>query len=388
MRFLITVVLLVLVVGALIAGVMFQQDINDMVQSLIAQQGAEQAVAEENWGDALALLEKAHANAPDNTGVSLRLGQLYVELYHRYKHQGGVQVATPVLQPAAAGEGAATSDASSTSVRTRWLSSQGMADSATAILNTVTRSPRLEDTVRARLLLGGLLQEKNQFKEAILLYREALAQFQSAEPKTTQRSEALRADVLAALGNAFKLAGDNPDEQRTKLKSWLYDWSVYYYRQALQVMPRQFAHQFNLGVVYQVRPVETRALREQYLVKAIRQYCNARYLAPSRHEVYYNLGLALVDYQAVEPGFRKLSDAVTLLSEGNHIQQAQQLAQQIQTVKNNQFLNSASSRVDESSLDPWMQQCVRAEVPSAIADETGEAKKPPEKKAETPAAAH
>lgn len=154
--------------------------------------------------------------------------------------------------------------------------------------------------------------------------------------------------LLADLGNLYKEAGENPDENRPKTKKWLNSWAVYYYRQALAHAPDQSQIRFNLGVVYQHLDKADQAALE---------YCHALEKYPDSYEAHYNLGLSLVDMKLYDDGFRELSRAVQILGEENHMPEAQALAQQTQYVKNLYF-NLESNPNDTVRKPAWLPFCL------------------------------
>ncbi|MGE0201174.1 MAG: tetratricopeptide repeat protein [Candidatus Melainabacteria bacterium] len=134
--------------------------------------------------------------------------------------------------------------------------------------------------------------------------------------------------LLYTLGSIYQSAAENPDETREPVKQWLYDWAVYYYRQAVRHDISLFDGWFGLGVVHQGL---------HHYNKAANRYCNALLLKPRNYEAHYNLGLVLVQLNRMEEAYPHFEEAIRLLSDSNRMLEAQSLAERVQVIKDQQY---------------------------------------------------
>lgn len=167
------------------------------------------------------------------------------------------------------------------------------------------------------LLAYGDLQDGTAEKRnnVLSLYRKALK-------KSAGRPEPA---LLLAVGNVFMKAAGDKLETRPEVKSWLYDWAIYYYRHTLKHTPRLASAWMNIGIAYQ---------QTKRTEKAATSYCNALALMPKAYEARYNLGLSLVELGIYGEGYQQLAQSVKTLSEADLIPQAQALAERVQIIKN------------------------------------------------------
>lgn len=137
------------------------------------EQSAKKAIAARNWEKGIQLYEEGAKQFPDNNNIANRLAWLY--------RQNG--------EP-------------------------GKAESLyRAILK---REPEYQD---ARLGLASLLKnDPKRINEAIIELRKALKE----HPKDAR--------LLAAIGNVYQAAAQNPDEKRESIQKWLYSEARYYYQ--------------------------------------------------------------------------------------------------------------------------------------------------------------
>lgn len=338
MMFLIKRLVLLALVLALVGGLIFYQaDIVRAAQTFWATREAQRALARQDWNTAMALYEDAWRDNPDDADIAVALAKIYHRQASYHAPEGFLDY-TPA-------KSAGVQAARKTVETLRH-------DAQTLFLRAMALKP---EATAYQLAYGRFLQDDPVRRpEAIPLYRALLAK----DPRN--------ASILAALGDLYKAAGDNPAEDRPAMKAWLYDWATYYYRLSLKRDPAQFQPRFSLGVIYQLRQTFSAAEREQWHRKAAREYCNALKLAPDSSETRYNLGLILVNLHAVDAGFRQLSRAVNILTDKNRIPEAQQIAQQVQAVRNSVFYQNPAQQVQASDLDGWLQACL----------EEGEAKAP------------
>lgn len=279
----------------------------------------------------MTLYEEAARDNPDDAAIAVALAKIYHRQATYYAPEGYLDYAPP------ASSGLKTARKTVETLRH---------DAQTLFLRAIHLKP---DVIDYQLAYGRFLQDDPiRRPEAIPLYRALLAK----NPRN--------ADILAALGDLYKAAGDNRDEDRPEVKNWLYDWATYYYRLSLKFKPAQFQPRFSLGVIYQVRQTFSTAERDQWRRKAAREYCNALKLTPDSSETRYNLGLILVDMRAMDAGFRQLARAVNILTDKNRIPEAQQVAQQVQFVKNSVFYQDPTLQTRFGDLDPWLQECLQA----------------------------
>ena len=263
------------VVASLIAlVVIYHEQITDFSDTWQLQKEANKAVANENFDKAIDLYEKGMTSHANNQELAVALADLY-------RIRGG------------------------------------MADRAKAEALYQKLLEASPGNLTARVGYIDLLSEDPaRLNEAVSQSRDALRVHQG------------EASVLSTLGDVFKRAAENPCENRPKMRHWLYDWAIYYYRNALTHHPKHYATQFNLGVAYQ---------QNDQLEKAATHYCNALLLSPGRYEVHYNLGLVLSELRLVEEGYRHLAYSLDILRESDRMDQARQLAEQIQAFKSSLF---------------------------------------------------
>jgi Tfp pilus assembly protein PilF len=277
MQLFLKLVLIATLLGAGAAGVMYHKDITTFVETQLIENEAKQALASENSPQAILLYEKGVKDYPSHYHFSTALAALYQQ--------------------------------------------QGALNRAEALYKKV-----LENDVKnmeARIGYAKfLMQDPQRLNEAVKQCREAL-RFHKGDPR-----------LLMTLGDLYKQAGENPAETREKIKQWLFDWAIYYYRIALRNDPNLFQPRFNLAVIYQeLEKPESAAIH----------YCNAILLAPDSYEARYNLGLALVSLHAYDEGYRQLAQAIQILSDQNRMADAQTLAEHVQAVKNSVFSFGESS---------------------------------------------
>lgn len=205
------------------------------------------------------------------------------------------------------------------------------------------------------LLAYGDLQEDTPDKRntVLSLYRKALKK-SSAQPP-----------LLLAVGNVFMKAAGDERETRPEVKTWLYEWAVYYYRHALKQTPRLASGWMNLGIAYQ---------QTKRVEKAATSYCNALALSPKAYEARYNLGLTLVEMGIYGEGYQQLERAVKTLSDADLIPQAQALAERVQVVKNkvenNNESGALSANESPKALESFLSPDCLMSSPSAGSAET------------------
>jgi tetratricopeptide (TPR) repeat protein len=202
------------------------------------------------------------------------------------------------------------------------------------------------DNLQARI---GLI---NVVKTDPLRINEAVDELRKA--MKTNPEDAL---LLGQAGNLYKTAAENPAETREHIRNWLYDQARYYYELSLQGDPEQFQTNFNLAVAYQYMN------RRELAAKA---YCRAIVQQPDSCEARFNLGLVLSDMNFLDEAYRQMQRSVDLLSEGNDMQTARQVAQKAQNVKNSIYNNperrGLTSKTHPAFLDP---KCLLEEAPQS-----------------------
>lgn len=266
------------------------------------EQSAKKAIEAHNWEKGIQLYEEGARQFPENNNIANRLAWLY-------RQNGQPQKAEAIYR---------------------------------AILK---REPGHQD---ARLGLAGILKnDPKRINEAVTELRKALKE----HPKDPR--------LLAAIGNVYQAAAENPAEKREDIQKWLYSQARYYYQQSLKLNAKQFQPLFNLGIGYQNTGDNTAAAKA---------YCQALGLHPDSYEARYNLGLVLSDLNFQDESYRQMERSIKILSDRNEMAMAQDLAMQVQNVKNRIFNSNrqtlggqaAPSFLDKACLIPSV-----AEAPTA-----------------------
>ena len=94
---------------------------------------------------------------------------------------------------------------------------------------------------------------------------------------------------------------------------------------------------------------------------AARAYCKAITLMPDSYESRYNLGLALIDGDYIEEGYRQMDKAVDILKNRateTDMLTAQKLAGQIQHVKSKVFHSDQVSGLDAAKRPDLPEACL------------------------------
>jgi tetratricopeptide (TPR) repeat protein len=263
------------------------------------RQKAGPAIEGKDWDKAISIYQAGTKQYPDNAFVSLRLAWLYQQVD---KPDQAEHVYRAVLQ----------------------------------------REPDNED---ASMMLARLLEATpKRINEAVVILRGAL----KAHPREPR--------LLSEIGNLYKTAAENPEEQREGTKKWLYEQARYYYQASLKENPRQFKTQFNLGVVYQDL---------DQLQPAADAYCQAIILVPDRYEPHYNLGVVLTGLDYFDEAYRQLDQSVRILLAKGQTGDAQSLALKVQIVKNGVF-NSGKQGLGRQSIPPFLKDkaCLVKSVPT------------------------
>ncbi|MEB3286112.1 MAG: tetratricopeptide repeat protein [Vampirovibrionales bacterium] len=286
------IALIVICVGCL---VIFHSEIKRFSDTFLSSREGQEMLNEGDYAGAIALYEEKVEADPGNYSLSMALASLYG--LHRQR------------------------------------------DKAIELYRTLMAKYPDSPEHTAIVIAYGRMQENLPEKRnnVISLYRKAL------------RSDSDNPDLLSALGTVYLKAGDNPNETRQEMKSWLYEWAIYYYRLALAFDSKQEGTRFNLGVAYQQT--------ERY-EKAASSYCNALVLNPNAFEARFNLGLTLVNLDALEQGYQQLARSVSILSDAGRVPEAQRLAERVQEVKTMVYNDSSNSglqsEMDESTLSKFM----------------------------------
>lgn len=205
---------------------------------------------------------------------------------------------------------------SNIALRLAWLYRQNRQDKQAEQVyrDILKREPNHQD---ACLALANLLKnDPKRINEAITLLRKGL----KSHPKNAR--------LLSAIGDVYKTAAENPEEKRQNIKKWLYDQARYYYEHSLKLDERQFRTRFNLGLAYQSAGDDK---------EAAQAYCQALILHPDSYEGRYNLGLVLSNLNFQGEAYRQMDRSIEILSEHNKMAQAQDLALDVQGVKNRIF---------------------------------------------------
>ncbi len=249
------------------------------------ERSAQKAIAAHNWEKGIELYEAGHKQFPENEPISTRLAWLYL------KNQQP--------EPAEAN-----------------------------YRDVLKRNPDNQDALIG--LTEILKKDPKRINEAVTLLRKAL------------KTHAKDAKLIAHIGNLYKTAAENPLEQREKTRSWLYDQARYYYQRSLQLDPKQFQTQFNLGVAFQnMNDCEA----------AAKAYCQAILIKPNSYQAHYNMGLTLSDLNYLDESYRQLDRAVKILGERNEMSMAQDLALKVQNVKNRIFNSNRKALTGEAAPD-------------------------------------
>lgn len=201
-------------------------------------------------------------------------------------------------------------------LRLAWLYRQNRQDPQAEQMyrDILKREPDHQD---ALLGLANLLKnDPKRINEAITLLRKAL----KSHPKDAR--------LLSAIGDTYRTAAENPEEKRKNIKKWLYDQARYYYQHSLKLDNRQFRTRFNLGLTYQNAGNDK---------EAAQAYCQAVILHPDSYESRYNLGLVLSNLDFQGEAYRQMDRSIKILSERNEMALAQDLALDVQGVKNRIF---------------------------------------------------
>ncbi len=332
-------IFIILIIVALAgAGYYFREPLVTTVENKIDEftvnKQGQDAIQRNDWTKALVLYEVAHEKHPDNTNIAYQLARVYHRQSQKYEKTGGISYTREDKEPP---------------LKLEKSIKQLQRETESLYRKVILANSQHID---AQIDLGNLLKETpNRYMEAVSVYREAL----KASPENPR--------LLKALGDLYKLAGDkrNPEDfskKNTALRNWLYQWAVYYYRLSLKSNPDQYVPYFNLGVLYHLLETEDDDRRQQQLTNASRAYCNAQFIEPSKFELQYNLGLVLIDLGVVEEGFKTLSKAVNLLVEENRILDAQQLARQIQAIRNSVQSKDSAQFVTPEDIDGFLVQCL------------------------------
>lgn len=244
-------------------------------QERLVSQQAEGAISVKNWEKAIDLYGHAHREHPSNTPIALRLA---------------------------------------------WLEMMdGQPAEAESIYRDILKNE--PGQLEASMGLAALLDsDPKRINQAVILLRQALKSY----PNNSR--------LIAEVGNLYKMAAENPQETRPDTRKWLYDLALYYYQASLNLNPRQFQTQFNVGVANQAM---------EQAEPAAKAYCQAIILNPRSYEARYNLGLVLSALNFQSEAYRQMDSAVKLLGEDD-MENAQALAVKVQNVKN-QVFNSGNS---------------------------------------------
>ena len=166
-------------------------------------------------------------------------------------------------------------------------------------------------------------------------------------------------ELLSMMASVYQHAAQNPSEDRPEMIGWLEDWSRYYARLAIKYHPNLFATRFKLGVLEQNRALNPfNENTTDHLIRAALQYCNALLIEPEHIQSRYNLGLTLVNLNAVEEGFEQLNTVKQIALDKNQIAQAQELATEIQGIHNSVFDGDANTHTTTDQLDVLLHQCL------------------------------
>jgi len=327
------VIVVVILLGA--AGYYFKDELQIKLDEFTTHKQGQDALHRNDWTEALVVYEAAHDKYPNNAGFSFELAKILHRELRKYGSKGGIVYTRQDLTPPVK----------------KQLSTDELQQQAEALY----RQSILIDNnnLDARIGLGELLKETpNRYMEAVGIYREALVTFPN-NPK-----------LLKALGDLYKLAGDKRDPEdfsrkNVSLRNWLYNWAIYYYRLSLKADPSQYVPYFNLGVLYHLLEEADTTTRQNNLRDASRAYCNAKLIDSTKFELYYNLGLVLIDLGVVEEGFRQLSQAVDRLVAQDRVLDAQQLATQIQAIRNMVQTRDAAQFLTPADVDNFLTTCTQ-----------------------------
>jgi Tfp pilus assembly protein PilF len=280
---------LILFLGLVALLVVFNKEISAFSDVTLLKQEGQRAMTVENWQQAIEVYERGVAVYPERVDLSLTLANLYQR--------------------------------------------EGEPAKAEALYKKLVQlAPENLDVTLGYARL--LMQDRARINDAVNLCRQAL------------KSNETDPGLLSTLGDIFKQAADDPREKRRKVKHWLYDWAIYYYRMALKQDDTLYQTRFNLGYVYQ---------RNAQLDKAAMEYCHSMLMMPNRYELHYNLGIVLVELHMLEEGYRHLSRSLELLREQDRLKDARVLAEQIQAFKNTVYHSNdhagLSSPVSPDFLD-------------------------------------
>lgn len=294
--------------------VVFNKEITSFSDVNYVTQQGNHALDQENWRKATEIYEKGLKDHPEQVGFAMTLADLY--------HQ------------------------------------QEQDDKAEALYQKLLEvDPR---NLKARIAYARLLmQDSKRINEAVNLCRLALKKEGAKDSPQAGSNDPL---LLTTLGDIFKQAADDPHEKRRKVKRWLYEWAIYYYRQALKADPSNFQARFNLGYAYQ---------QVDNLEKSALEYCNAMMLSPDSYEVHYNMGIVLVELHAVDEGYRHLTRSIEILRDQDREQDARVLAEQVQAYKNTVFQNNLSGGLNQRNVPKVVdERCmITAPGPEASAHE-------------------
>ncbi len=330
MKLLKNLLMLVIVIGGIAAVIIFHEPISEFSDGILQGQEGEKALARGDWNGAMAIFEDNWQKNSGNMKTALKLAKIYHRQSQYYANEGFVEYA-------------------GRDSRRKRKNVQLLEAEAEKLFKTVVEKD--PGNLEGRMAYARFLQDHGRFGAAADQLQEAFKNHKT-EPK-----------LLTALGNLYKAAAENPLETRSAIQGWLYDWAIYYYRLALKTDPALFQPRFNLGVIYHLHTSGTKPPQER-IIKAVREYCNALMISPKSYETHYNLGLALVDMNAIEAGFRQLSNSVNILADQSRVLEAQHLAQQIQTVRNSIFYEDRQYQVTADDMEPWLRECLGLKAPS------------------------
>ncbi len=335
MRLIFNLMIFLVFIALLGAAVFYNQEISSFSKSYLSANEGVRALKSGNWTRAMTLYEAMVKKNENDMAAALSLAKIYHHQIQTYAKDGVFEyTAGTELKP----------------LKKRKTVLE-MKQQATALFDKVLENDKKSDksSIEARIAYVQYLQDTTtRLDKAVKIYKEVL------------KDHPQNAELLGALGDLYKVAAENPQETRLSVRNWLLDWSIYYYRQALRLAPNLFQSRFNLGVVYHSRNAGNTAEKDNNLVHATREYCNALQVKTESYEARYNLGLALVDLGAVEPGFRELARSVNILAESGQVPEAQQLAQQIQAVRNGIYYEEPQDQIryEDLTLWPWLPSCV------------------------------
>lgn len=318
------IVLLTLIISLVAAGgwlVLNQKSSASLgLKQLLTQQKIEQAINDEDWDQAQHLLETMLRATPPTeknpqTKVILKLTQTYLQQ-------------------------AKTSDNTHTDIA---LKKREQANKLYQV--ALKNTPEHIGLILAYSQF--LLSDVNRYNEAITMLNRGL------------RNEPHHEKILTTLSTLYFNAAQAPTETRPAIINWLENWGRYYAKTALKYHPNLFNMRFKLALVEQKRALDPMEKTSTlHLIQAARQYCNALLIDPSHIQSRYNLGLSLVNMNAIEEGFTQLNAVKQRALNEDHVQQAQKLAIEIQRIHNSVFESNPGQHTNTQQLDPLLSECL------------------------------